>query len=101
MGFSSTTKHARIICQLLNNNMPIYTIHHSTDADTILKELRQQEYSLVICDTIVSVKAVDAGLTPVLITSSRESIEKVFDQISVLGDTLSRSKKEKTYSWIF
>lgn len=95
VGFSSTTKHAKIICQLLNNNMPIYTIHHSTDADMILKQLRDQEYSLVICDTIVSVKAVDAGLTPVLITSSQESIDKVFDQISILGNTLSRSKTEK------
>lgn len=95
VGFSSTTKHAKIICQLLNNDMPIYTIHHPTEADTILKELHEQGYTLVICDTIVSLKAVDVGLTPVLITSSKESIEKVFDQTSILGNTLYRSKKEK------
>lgn len=95
VGFSLTTRHAKIICQLLNNDMPIYTIRHSSDADTILKQLHDQDYSLVICDTIVSTKAVAAGLTPVLITSSLESIEKVFDQTSILGNTLSRSKTEK------
>lgn len=95
VGFSATTQHAKTICQLLNNDMPIYTIHHSTDADMILKQLREQEFSLVICDTIVSLKAVDEGLTPVLITSSQESIEKVFEQTSVIGSMLSRSKSEK------
>lgn len=95
VGFPATTKHAKEMCLLLNKDIPIYTINSIYETDGILQQLRQNGYSLVIGDTIVSVRAVDIGLTPVLITSSQESIEKVFDQVDFLGSILMRSKKEK------
>lgn len=96
VGFRATTKYAKTICKLLENDMPIYTIWNAAEADAILKQLHDRGYSLVICDTIVSIKAVDAGLTPVLITSSQESIEKVFELVTIFGNTFSRNKTEKT-----
>lgn len=96
VGFPATTKHASEMCMLLNNDIPIYTIQNASEADVILSRLRAEGYSLIIGDTVVSVKSVDAGLTPVLITSSQESIDKVFDQVSLLASLLSRFKQEKT-----
>ncbi len=95
VGFPATTKHASEMCMLLNHNIPIYTIRNASEADVILSRLRAEGYSLIIGDTVVSVKSVDAGLTPVLITSSQESIDKVFDQVSLLASLLSRFKQEK------
>ena len=94
VGFEAITKHAAVLCELLNYNMPVYTIRDPKEAHIILSGLKSGGYSLILCDTIVSTMAVGVGLTPVLITSTLESVEKIIDDAIYLSRTLPSASAE-------
>ena len=94
VGFEAITKHASVLCELLEYNMPVYTICDPKEAHSILSQLKSDGFSLVLCDTIVSIMAVGVGLTPVLITSTLESVEKIVDEAVYLSRSLPSANTE-------
>lgn len=80
VGFPSITTRAKIICDLLNYDIEVYTVHNSDEAPTLLNDIKMKGITMVICDTITFALAQKIGLNAVLITSSQESLHNAFDQ---------------------
>ena len=80
VGFPSITKRAKIICDLLNYDIEVYTIHNGEEAPTLLNNIKTKGITMVVCDTITFALAQKIGLNAVLITSSEESLHSAFDQ---------------------
>ena len=80
VGFSGITNYANLICSLLQYEINVYTIHHVDEVPVLLERLKQEGYTMVLCDMIASTVARQIGLNAVLIMSGSESIENVFNQ---------------------
>lgn len=94
VGFSSITKNAHFICDMLNYNINIYTIHNESEASQILGELAHEGYSMVLCDMITSSLAQKIGMTAILITSGSESIEAAFDLSIDITESMNKIKSD-------
>ncbi len=79
-GFQSITGCARILCDLLNLNIKIFTFETSEQVEPILCSLKEQEYNLVVCDMIGSITAHSLGLNAILVPSGTESISDSLDE---------------------
>lgn len=80
IGFPAVTKNAQLLCELLQYNIDIYTIHNEQEAKNILATLSQNGHNMILCDMVTYKLAQTIGLTAILITSGMESIEIAFDQ---------------------
>lgn len=80
VGFPSITKNAYLLCDLLQYDIEIYTIHNKSEAEEILAELSQKGFNMILCDMVTYSLAQTIGLTAILITSGMESIEIAFDE---------------------
>lgn len=94
VGFEAITKIASLLCQLLDYDMPVYTVHQPDEVDSILEHLSADGYSLVLCDVVVSTKASRHALTPVLITSTETSVDKILEEAISIARPLRRIKRE-------
>lgn len=79
-GFQSITNCARMLCDLLQIDMDIYTFESSSQVLPILQSLKEQNYSLIICDMIGSITAQQVGLNSILIPSGTESITAAINE---------------------
>lgn len=80
IGFPSITNNAHILCDLLQYNIEIITIHSTEEAQLQLLNLRKKGYSMVICDMVTNTLAKSLAMNSILITSGNESIQSAFDQ---------------------
>ncbi len=80
VGFSNITSHARLLCDLLQYQMDIFTIHSYDEVWDTLSDLKEQGYEMILCDRIAHMTAQKLGLNALLITSGAESISAAFDQ---------------------
>lgn len=80
VGFPSITKSAYQLCDLLQYDIGIYTIHNKLEAEETLAELTHKGYYMILCDMITYSIAQTIGLTAILITSGIESIDIAFDK---------------------
>lgn len=81
VGFPSISNRARLICDLLDYHINVYTIYNEdADLTPLLHKLKQNGYSMIVGDMITTTYAKGMGLNSVLITSSVESIEAAFNQ---------------------
>lgn len=86
VGFPSITKSAYLLCDLLQYNIEIYTIHNKSDAENILAELMQKGVNMILCDMVTYSLAQTMGMTAILITSGLESVENAFDEAIKVRD---------------
>lgn len=80
VGFSSITSTAHLLCDLLQYQIDIVTIHNEKDVQTILADLKQKNCPMILCDVITNTMAKQIGLRSILITSGKESIQIAFEQ---------------------
>lgn len=92
VGYQSITDPAHLICDLLNFDYPIITIDDDSDIDTILKGLKEQDYELILCDMIISRKAIWQSIDTILITSGSESIKNAFVEAIQIINYLEKDK---------
>ncbi|MGB8451981.1 MAG: PrpR N-terminal domain-containing protein [Anaerocolumna sp.] len=97
IGFPAITKNAHFICDILNYNINIYTIHNESEASDILKKLRLEGYDMVLCDMITSSLAQKFGMNAILITSGSESIEAAFDLSIQMSESINKIKGEVNF----
>ena len=76
LGFQTLTSIAKKLCDLLQLDLDIYSFsaRNWNESDRILDQLKASGYETVICDTIPYEHAKLIGITPILLTSSAESI---------------------------
>lgn len=91
VGFPSITKSAMVLCDLLQYDIEIYTIHNKLEAEDVLAELTHKGFNMILCDMITYFLAQTIGLTAILITSGLDSIKDAFDEAI---------KAKKTYDYL-
>ncbi len=97
IGFPAITKNAHFICDMLNYNINIYTIHNESEASDILRKLSLEGYGMVLCDMITSSLAQKFGMNAILITSGSESIEAAFDLSIQMSESINKIKSEVNF----
>ena len=80
LGFRSLTTIAKSICNVLKIPTDIFSINTTSEANSLLDKLKEQGYKTVICDTVPYNYAKLIGITPILLTSSMESLKAAVDQ---------------------
>lgn len=80
VGFSNITSNAYLLCDLLQYQVDIFTIHSEEEVRPLLTKLKIQGYHMVVCDMSSHTEAKLLGLNAILITSGTESIEDAFNQ---------------------
>lgn len=96
IGFENITSHARVLCELLNYDIPIYTIWNEADAKESMLQLKKLGISVVVCDVIAHDLALSMDITPVLVTSGYESVQNTFQQAIALTRNTLQSRRELT-----
>ncbi len=79
IGFRSLTDIAQTLCDLLQTPIDIFSISTSSEATVLLDKLKKLDYETVICDTVPYDYAKMIGITPILLTSSMESLKASVD----------------------
>lgn len=87
LGYPSLTKTAKALCSLLKIEIPVFSISDTTAALDTLNILSSENYQTVICDTVAYEAARKAGLTPILLTSSMESLDAAVIHALYLWET--------------
>jgi len=94
VGFPFMAQNAKIICELQQYEIDIYTVHDRKESYDTLQMLRESGYDMVLCGVITYVVAQEMGLPAILITSGRESVESAFDQAVKMARYYNRMQEE-------
>lgn len=79
VGYPNITQPANILCEMMNYQMNIITIHHPDELDKVLQRLKQEGINFILCDVITETVTREAGLEPILILSGLEGIEAAIE----------------------
>ena len=80
VGFSSLTKSAKLLCDLLQYNTRIVTLTDENQVEPVLNSIIKDRYQVIICDMISNTTAKRLGLNSILVTSGSVSIENAFQR---------------------
>lgn len=97
VGFPGITGSAHLLCDLLQYQIDIFTIHSADEVQDTLKDLKRKGYRMVLCDMIANTTAKRLGLNAILITSGSESIASAFDQAVKLSASYATIKAENRF----
>ncbi|PKM54891.1 MAG: propionate catabolism operon regulatory protein PrpR [Firmicutes bacterium HGW-Firmicutes-5] len=97
VGFSAITGSAQLLCDLLQYDLDIFTIHNMDEVQHTLLDLKNRGYRMVLCDMITNTTAKRLGLNAILITSGNESISSAFDQAVKLCKSYANIKDDKHF----
>ena len=97
VSFANCTSSARMLCELMNYDMDIYTIESADAVEPTLRQLQKNDYHSILCDVIANTTAKRLGMNSFLITSGVDSIRKAFDQALLLCQSLRRLRDENRF----
>ena len=95
VGYPSITEKAHLLCDLLGYAIEIQTIHEKSDAQTILDQIAEKSYPLILCDAITNQMAQSRAFNTLLITSGMESIKSAFEDARTIVAQVNQAKREK------
>ncbi len=75
-GFRGITSSAQVLCDLLQIDTKIETFQDESDVLPVLQNIREEGFSLVVCDQIGQITAQSIGLNSIFIPSGLESIHQ-------------------------
>lgn len=97
LGFPNITGSAHMLCNLLQYQLDIFTVHSAEEVRPLLTKLKLQGYNMVVCDMISHTEAKLLGLNAILITSGAESIEDAFNQAVKISTSHNRIRQENLF----
>lgn len=97
VGFPSITGPAYTLCDLLQYNIDILTVHNAQETYTTLSRLQEGGYRMVVSDMVTQTVARQLGMDAFLITSGIESLQAAFDQALTLGGAFRRLRQENFF----
>lgn len=80
VGFPAITRNADFLCDMLQYDVDIHTIHDEAEARMTLGKLAQEGCPMVLCDMVTKSLAHEYGIPALLITSGNESVESALRQ---------------------
>ncbi|MGE5612776.1 MAG: PrpR N-terminal domain-containing protein [Bacillota bacterium] len=97
VGFPNITHGAKIICELLQTDLNIQTIHSEEEAIAVLDALCREGYSVIIGDTVTIRLAQERGLNGILLTSGPESVKNAFDELIKICSYINESQSKSSF----
>lgn len=97
VGFPGISNFARMLCNILQYTMDIYTVHSKEEVVKLVNRLKEEQYTMILSDMIATTYAKSIGLNAVLITSGSESIASTFDQAADFCKYNSELRRENFY----
>lgn len=94
-GFSGITKHARVLCDLLQYDINIITFTSEEGALSALRTAKNDGASLVLCDMTGANYAKILNMNSILITSGTESINDAINEAKKLVHSSNHVHKQK------
>lgn len=94
IGYENITTHAKLLGELMEYSIPIFTIENAAQAEAKLTELKEEGIRIVVCDVIASQIASRIGLNSVLISSGYESIQGALKQAVDLAGVYASYRKD-------
>lgn len=96
VGFDTITKHANSLNEVLQMNIPVYTIHSAEESMELLKELKTEGIDVVVCDVITMNNALTLNQNPVLISSGYASISDAIENAVYYSQKNARNRTSLT-----
>ncbi len=97
IGFPNITGSAHMLCNLLQYQLDIFTVHSAEEVRPLLTKLKLQGYNMVVCDMISHTEAKLLGLNAILITSGAESIEDAFNQAIKVSTRHNKARRDNLF----
>lgn len=94
IGYPSITETAHLICDILQYNIKIITLDNPLSADSLLDQLKAEQYEMVLCDAVTHKMALSKSINTILITSGIESIKNAYRQAISLVNDLKQIKQK-------
>ncbi|MBY0013044.1 sigma-54-dependent Fis family transcriptional regulator [Paenibacillus typhae] len=102
IGYPSITETAHLICDILQYNIKIITLDNPLSADSLLDQLKAEQYEMVLCDAVTHKMALNKSINTILITSGIESIKHAYRQaISLVNDLKQIRQKNELLTACF
>lgn len=102
IGYPSITETAHLICDILQYNIKIITLDNPLSADSLLDQLKAEQYEMVLCDAVTHKTALNKSINTILITSGIESIKHAYRQaISLVNDLKQIRQKNELLTACF
>lgn len=89
VAYPSISKMARLLCSVLQSDLPVYTVDTTQSLHSVIQSLKVQGFSLIIGDAVTTAYAQHCSLDAVLITSGIESLESTLNEALYIYDLLS------------
>lgn len=80
LSFANITTTAKALCALLDYQIEIFTVESTETLESTLKELKRNNFEVILCDMIVNTTAKRMGLNSILITSGMDALRAAFRQ---------------------
>lgn len=97
VGFPSITGPAHTLCDLLQEQVDILTVHSADEIRATLIRLQEGGYHMVVSDMVTRTIARELGMDAFLITSGAESLQAAFDQALILSAGFRRLRQENLF----
>ncbi len=97
VGFSNITKPAHTLCDLLQYQLDIVTIHSTEEIQPVLARLQQDGYRMIIGDMVTYTQAQELGMNAFLITSGPESLNGAFQLAISMSAGFRRLRLENMF----
>ena len=94
VGFPNITEPAHTLCDLLQYQIDILTVHDTKEILPNLTRLQQNGYRMVVGDMVTHTIAQELGLNAFLITSGSESLYSAFQQAISMSAGYRRLRQE-------
>lgn len=93
VSFPAIADRAKELCDLLQYDIEVHTIHSTEEASRLLLELGEKGYTMVVGDMTTATAARSFGMNAVLIMSGRDSVNSTLNQAKLF---FSMRKKDTT-----
>ena len=81
VGYPTITKRAGTLCEIIQCQSDIHTIHSEEECESVLRQLREKGIRIVVGDTISVKYCKEFNLHGLLIISGMESVEETVDNV--------------------
>lgn len=97
VGFPNITASARILCQMMQYQIDIYSIQSVEEVEPTLLSIREGGTRAILCDMVAHTTALRLGLDVVLITSGAEEIRSAFEEALRLHGNYRALREENRF----
>lgn len=97
IGFANITRQVSILSEILDKHFDIITIESQEQVSSVVDELKNNGYSLIIGDKITTQIALERGINAILIESGDESIATAIKDAIVVGNAFAKKSEEQFY----